>query len=215
MSIFRQFIIIDQLLVVQNVTLVRYHDWCFSFKNIFITLKKITNMKRIVLIFSILLINCAAYAQRSQTKSAEEIIPLNYQQDFIYLDISDDEYRYNKNGKTYKTGLFYKKIAKEFKDFPEAYAEYRECRKKTLGSFWASLFRDASSQIAVDRAISSNVNNINPTPTLTPSLDKMAFVEDAMESKAQYHLRKAVFLRNQAIENEQRLDAMMKKKMTD
>lgn len=133
---------------------------------------------------------------------------LQYEEDFIYLNIDNNEYKYYKNGKMLKTGLFFRKLKKEFQSYPEALAVYKKSRKYIIGSYWASIFGGAATDIIVDKHVPSEYN-INPI-SMTSGLGTVALIQEVGETKSQYYLRKAVFMRNQIIKQKQEQKKLFK-----
>lgn len=156
-------------------------------------------MKKMIFIFLPLVL--LLMTQKGFTQSIEDYyntpIPnSNFKPDMIYLDIKGDNYRYFLNGKLLNTGLFYKKIGKEFKDYPTALAEYRKCRKSSLKSYWANMFGESGNDILQEK-----LTELNPVNTANV-VNYLGKAHELCESKAEYYLYRAVLLRNEAVEKE-------------
>ena len=148
------------------------------------------------------------FAQKVVTKVPKSTINsvTEFEPDIIYLALEGDKYTYYKNGIAMPTGLFYKRIGKEFRDFPIAKTDFKKCRKKSIGGFWSNFVVETTSDIFLDLA-TPTLFDLNPTLLFGVSGN----LQDTFENEAQEHLHRAVYLRNIEIRQTTVLEKVMKK----
>ena len=147
----------------------------------------------------------AQKAARQVPKNTDNITS-EFEPDVIYLALKGDKYTYYKNGIAMPTGLFYKRIGKEFKDFPIAKADFKKCRKKSIGGFWSNFMVETTSDLLLDFRTATLFDQ---NPTLLFGLS--GELQDVFENKAQEYLHRAVYLRNAEIRQATTLEKLMKK----
>ena len=147
----------------------------------------------------------AQKAARQVPKNTDNITS-EFEPDVIYLALKGDKYTYYKNGIAMPTGLFYKRIGKEFKDFPISKADFKKCRKKSIGGFWSNFMVETTSDLLLDFRTATLFDQ---NPTLLFGLS--GELQDVFENKAQEYLHRAVYLRNAEIRQATTLEKLMKK----
>ena len=160
------------------------------------------------ILFAFLSICQNVFAQKvaKQVTKNTDNITSEFEPDVIYLALKGDKYTYYKNGIAMPTGLFYKRIGKEFRDFPVAKVDFKKCRKKSIGGFWSNFMVETTSDLLLDIRTPTLFDQ-NPTLMFGLSGD----LQDIFENKAQEHLHRAVYLRNAEIKRNAALEKLMKK----